>query len=118
MNYLVQMKLADSSRPNTQQEGIDFLEQNILPTLALCKKLEANGKILAGGPLSGAVALSLIVAAETAQELDQLITSLPVWPRMETSVTPLTSFDGRISEARNLLERVKSQTQNSDRTGA
>lgn len=107
MNYLVQLKLA--SRPDTPQEGIVFIEQFILPTLELCKKLEAEKKIVAGGPLSGAVALSLMVSAESVQELDDLITSLPVWPRMETTVTPLTTFDVRMQAVRVRLEQLKAQ---------
>jgi len=111
MNYLVQMKLANSSRPATPQEGIVFIEQFILPTLERCKKLEAAGTILAGGPTSGAVALALIVSAESIQELDDLVTGLPVWPRMETSVTPLTSFEGRMQSVRARLEQIKGQVQ-------
>jgi muconolactone delta-isomerase len=111
MNYLVQMKLANSSRPVTPREGIDFIEQFILPTLELCKKLEREGTILAGGPVSGAVALALIVSAESIQELDGLITGLPVWPRMETSVTPLTSFEGRMQSVRARLGQIKAQMQ-------
>jgi muconolactone delta-isomerase len=106
MNYLVQLKLA--SRPDTPQEGIVFIEQFILPTLELCKRFEAEKKIIAGGPLSGAIALSLIVNAESVQELDDLITSLPVWPRMETTVAPLTSFDDRMQTVRARLEQLKS----------
>jgi muconolactone delta-isomerase len=105
MNYLVQLKLA--SRPDTPQEGIVFIEQFILPTLDLCKRLEAEKKIVAGGPLSGAIALSLIVSVESAQELDDLITSLPVWPRMETTVTPLSTFDVRIQAVRARLEQLR-----------
>jgi muconolactone delta-isomerase len=105
MNYLVQMKLV--SRPDTLQEGIVFIEQLILPTLELCKRLEAEKKIVAGAPLSGAVALSLIVSAESAQELDGLITSLPVWPRMETTVTPLSTFDVRMQAVRARLEQLR-----------
>lgn len=107
MNYLVQLKLAD--RPTNPQEGIVFIEQFILPTLELCKKLEAEKKIIAGGPLSGAIALSLIVRAESAQELDDLITGLPVWPRMETTVAPLTTFDGRMRAVSARLEELKTQ---------
>jgi muconolactone delta-isomerase len=107
MNYLVQMNLANSSRPGTPKEGIDFIEQYILPTLELCNKLEGEKKILAGGPVSGAVALSLIVSAASVQELDDLLTSIPVWPRMETTVTPLNSFDGRASAIRARLEHLK-----------
>lgn len=107
MNYLVQLKLA--SRPDTPQEGAVFIEQFILPTLELCKRLEAEKKIVAGGPLSGTIALSLIVSAESVQELDDLIMSLPVWPRMETTVTPLTTFDFRMQAVRTRLEQLKSQ---------
>ncbi len=107
MNYLVQLTLAN--RPAHPQEGIVFIEQFILPTLELCKKLEAEKKIVAGGPLSGAIALSLIVSAESVQELDDVITSLPVWPRMGTTVTPLTTFDGRMQAVRARLEQLKAQ---------
>ena len=106
MNYLVQMKLAD--RPTTPQEGIDFIEQVILPTLELGKKLEDEKKIIAGGPLSGAIALSLIVDAESAAELDNLISSLPVWPQMETAVTPLSTFEVRSQAVRARLQQLKS----------
>ncbi|HMD15632.1 MAG TPA: muconolactone Delta-isomerase family protein [Terriglobales bacterium] len=112
MKYLVQMKLADSSRPASPQEGITFMEQFILPTLELCQKLEAELKILAGGATSGSVALSLIVSAESVQELDDMIMALPVWPRMETTVTALTSFEGRMAAVRARLDHLKAQTQN------
>lgn len=107
MNYVVQLKLAN--RPTDQEEGIVFIEQFILPTLERCKKLAAEKKIVAGGPLSGAIALSLIVSAESAQELDKVITSLPVWPLMETTVTPLSTFDVRMQAVRARLEQLKGQ---------
>ncbi len=37
-----------------------------------------------------------VVNAESARELDDLITSLPGWPRVESEATPLTGFDGRM----------------------
>ncbi len=107
MNYLVQLKLA--SRPDSPQEGIVFIEQFILPTLEMCKGLEGEKRIVAGGPLSGAVALALIVNAKSAGELDDLITSLPVWPRMETTVTPLSTFDVRMQAVRARLEELKTE---------
>lgn len=109
MQYLVQMKLVPQGRPTTPEEGTAFIEQYIFPTLELCKKLQDDKKILAGGPTSGAVGLVLIVNAESARELDDLITSLPVWPRMETDVTPLTTFEERALTLRPRLERLKAQ---------
>ncbi|HEV2666697.1 MAG TPA: muconolactone Delta-isomerase family protein [Blastocatellia bacterium] len=118
MQYLVDMKLAAYGRPTGgPQDGISFIEQYILPSLELCKKLEDEKQILAGGPANGAIRLVLIVSAESAQELDELITSLPVWPQMETAVTPLTSFSGRMAALRPRLERLKAKAQNGP-TGA
>jgi len=109
VEYLVQLRLISSVRPMRPDEGIAFIEQLIFPTLDKCKKLLGEKKILAGGPVSGAVALALIVAADSAQELDDLITSLPVWPRMETEVIPLTTFDGRRQTLLSRIEELKAQ---------
>ena len=110
MQYLVQMKLVPQGRPTTTEEGAAFIEQFIFPTLQLCKKLLDQKKILAGGPMSGVIALVFIVNAESARELDDLLTSLPVWSRMETDVTPLTTFEGRAETLRPMLEQLKAQT--------
>lgn len=104
MQYLVQMELRSPARPMSEKDGLDFIEKFIFPTLKLCKKLQDEKKILAGGPVSGAVALVLIVSAESALELDDLIASLPIWSRMETQVIPLTTFDDRMH---SLLPRLK-----------
>lgn len=113
MQYLVDMKLVAYGRPTDgPQDGIAFIEQLILPSLEICQKLEDEKKILAGGPASGAIRLVMIMSAESAQELDELIGSLPIWPRMETTITPLTSFSGRRLALRPRLERLKSTLQN------
>ena len=77
MQYLVHLKLASSARPTTAQEGRILAEQFILPTLARCEELVAQKKILAGVPVSGTIAIVLIVEVESVPELDRLLTSLP-----------------------------------------
>lgn len=111
MQYLVQMKLADSGRPTTPADGVAFIERFILPSLEQCKKLVDEKKIAAGGPMSGTVALVLLVNAESARELDDLVTSLPLWPRMETEVIPLSSFEDRQVVVRATLERLRAKFQ-------
>ena len=95
MQYLVQMKIVPEGRPKSVEEGEIFFEEFIRPTLELCKKLANEEKILAGGSISGTIGLALVVTADSAKELDDLVTSLPVWPRMETAITPLTTFEDR-----------------------
>ena len=109
MQYLVQMKLAAPARPATAEQGVAFIEQIIFPTLELGKKLHSEGKIVAGGPMSGAIGLALLVKAESEEELDGLISGLPVWPRMETEVTPISTFEARAQALRERLKQLKGQ---------
>ncbi len=111
MQYLVQMKVAAYGRPATQEEGAAFIEHYIFPSLEMCKKMQEENRVLAGGPMSGTIGIAMIVEAGSALELDELIENLPIWPRMETSVTPLTTFDGRIVAIRPRLDRLKASLQ-------
>ena len=104
MQYLVQMKLADTVRPRSPQDSIAFIEQYVFPTLEVCEKLLEEKKIVAGGPLSGAIALAVVVSVESVQELDNVLESLPIWPMMQTTVIPLTTFAGRRDAGRRRLE--------------
>jgi hypothetical protein len=40
-----------------------------------------------------------------------LIESLPLWPLMETTVIPLTTFEGRIQAVQSKLKQLKSMIQ-------
>src|SRR5262249_1288112 len=107
MQYLVEMHLADSGRSTTPAEGLVFLEQYILPTLELGEKLAGEQRILAGGPLSGAIGLVFILRAENAAEIDDIVAGLPVWPRMITTVTPLTTWSARREALGSRLARLR-----------
>ena len=73
MQYLVQMKIVPEGRPKSVEEGEIFFKEFIRPTLELCKKLANEEKILAGGPISGTIGLALVVKADSAKELDDLV---------------------------------------------
>ena len=104
MQYLVQMKLADSVRPKNPDDSIAFINQYVFPTLDVCDNLLEEKRIVAGGPLSGVIALAVVVKAESIQELDDILESLPIWPMMQTTVIPLTTFAGRRDTGRRRLE--------------
>ncbi len=54
----------------------------------------------------GRIALRFIVEADSPQEVDRLVTSLPLWPLSETRVTPLIAFTDRRKHAQGLLESL------------
>jgi muconolactone delta-isomerase len=111
MLFLVEMDHVKSGPPLTPETGRKFIEEVIFPTIALATQLLAEKRILAGGPVLGRVALRLMVEADSLEEVDQILTSLPIWPYAETRVTPLISFDQRRAHAQAVRERLASVLQ-------
>lgn len=109
MQYLVRMEIISQGRPTTREEGVAFIEQVIFPTLEMCKQKLEQKKIVAGGPISGTIGIAIIVEAKSALELDEIVAALPIWPRTEVSVTPLTTFEDRMKAIRPRLDQLKAE---------
>lgn len=114
MLFLVELDHVKSGLPLPPEGGRDFIEQVILPTLARAEELVDEEKIVAGGPVLGRIALRFIIEVDTMQEVDQLVSSLPIWPLAESRVTPLVGFADRRNSVRAILERLKSRTATSE----
>ena len=107
MQYLVEM--IQGNYINTPSEGIALIELYVMPTLTIAKKLQEEKKILSGGALAGEIGFAFIIEANTAEEIDTIIESFPIWPRMKTKVTPLISFEGREQTIQKRLKAIKSR---------
>jgi muconolactone delta-isomerase len=108
MLFLIELDHAKSGHTSTPEAGRAFIEQIILPTLARAEQLAKEKKILAGGPAVGRIALRFIVETDSPQDVDRIISSLPIWPLAETRVTPLIAFADRRDSVQALLERLTS----------
>ncbi len=109
MLFLVELDHVKSGVPLTAEAGRAFIEQIIFPTLSQAEQLVAEKKILAGGPAVGRIALRFIIEAASLQEVDRLLSSLPLWPLAETRLTPLVAFGDRRSSLQALLESLASR---------
>ena len=109
MQFLVELDHIKSGTPLTPEAGRSFIQQIILPTLARAEQLAREQKILAGGPVAGRIALRFIVAADSPQDLDRIVSSLPLWPLAESRVTPLISSADRRNSVQALLEGLASK---------
>jgi muconolactone delta-isomerase len=107
MLFLVELDHVKSGAPMALEAGRDFIERIILPTLARAEKLVAEKKIIGGGPVLGRIALRFIVEADSLQEVDKLVSSLPIWPLADSRVTPLVAFANRRESVQALLENLK-----------
>ena len=81
----------------------------IFPTLDRAEQFVAAGTILSGGVVLGQIALRFIVEAESAEDVDRIVTSLPVWTVAESKVTPLISFGERREHVKSLLQRISAK---------
>ena len=109
MLFLVELDHVKSGVQMTPEAARSFIEQVIFPTLARAEQLTNEKKIVAGGPVTGRIALRFIAEAESASEVDKLVTSLPLWPLAEARVTPLISFGERHQHAQHLLDSLPPQ---------
>jgi len=107
MKYLVTMELIGTPPAASPQGLVQWLEQMIIPSEEAVIKLESEGKILAGGDLSGRRGWAVIMEAKSNEELTRLLGSIPEWPLLKVDVTPLDSFEERLAEVRQDLERLK-----------
>jgi len=109
MQFLVEMDHVKSGGLLSAEAGRSFVEHVIFPTIARAEHLIKEKQIVSGGPVVGRIALRFIVEAESASQVDQLVTSLPLWPLAETRITPLISFAQRREHAQTLLENLASR---------
>ncbi|MCI0534066.1 MAG: muconolactone Delta-isomerase family protein [Verrucomicrobiales bacterium] len=106
MKFLVELDHLKTGQPLTEETARAFIEGVVFPTLARAEQLAKEGRILAGGPVAGRFALRFIAEVESAQQLDQLVASLPLWIVADTRVTPLIEFSDRRAHAQALLQRM------------
>jgi hypothetical protein len=106
-DYLVEMHFDPFVSLLTPQEIATFAERMGLPTLDALQQLAASGRILAGGPFLAATGFAFIARVSSPQELEEMIGSLPLFPRSRTRVAPLGTFEGRASTLRGRLDKAK-----------
>jgi muconolactone delta-isomerase len=104
MQFLVELDRVNPGNTPTPEGGHTFIQQVIFPTLARAEQLMAEGKILSGGAVAGRVSLRFIVEAQSPEDVDRIVTSLPVWTVAETRVTPLIPLAARREHVQTLLE--------------
>ncbi len=106
MKFLVELDHVKTGQPLTPETARSFIEGIIFPTIARAEQLVQEGRIVVGGPVAGRIAIRFIAEVETAQELDRLVSSLPLWTVAETRVTPLIDFKDRRAHIEALLQRL------------
>lgn len=106
-DYLVEMNFTPFASLPSPPEVAAFTERFVLPTLESLERLAAAGRILAGGPNLAAAGFTFIARTSSAQELEEMVAGLPLWPRSQIRVVALGTFESRAATARERLARAR-----------
>jgi hypothetical protein len=82
----------------------------VLPTVEALARMESGGKIR-GGVVAGARAAAFVLDADSHDEANQILMSLPNWGLSKVELTPLQSFETRLEHTRQALERLEAAAQ-------
>ncbi|MBB15653.1 hypothetical protein CMK22_10290 [Candidatus Poribacteria bacterium] len=92
MLYLVTTDHFSRSSPRTPEET-ELLHEQVTTSIEILSKLESQGKILAGGVISGQRRHIFIIDAESNEEVTELVQRLPFWIEHEWEILPLETWN-------------------------
>jgi muconolactone delta-isomerase len=87
----------------TNREYVTFLDQNVA-SMEYSESLEQQGKVVYHGIVAGSSKSFWIVEAATAEEVDELVKGIPVFPNLEISIRPLVSPTHVLNEIKTFMK--------------
>ncbi len=105
MRFLVTIDGSDTGVGVPPEQLVQMLDQMVIPGVEKLAQWEQEGRIHGGGYTAGRGGV-FIVDADSSEEVDQLVTSLPHWGMVKVDVKPLISSDAWLERARAIRQRL------------
>ena len=105
MRFLVTLDGSDLGGMPPERLG-QVLDQMIIPGIEQIAQWEQEGRVHGGG-YTAARGGVFIMEADSSEELDQLVTSLPHWGLIKVDVKPLISTSSILERSRALRQRLQ-----------
>jgi muconolactone delta-isomerase len=106
MRYLVTIDGSDMGVGRPPEQLAQVVNQMVIPGVEKLAQWEQEGKIHGGG-YTAARGGVFIVDADSSDEVDRLVTSLPHWGLVKVDVKPLISHDALLERARAMGQRLQ-----------
>ncbi len=106
MRFLVTIDGSDVGVGMPPERLVQVLEQMVIPGVEKLAQWEQEGRIHGGG-YTAARGGVFMVDADSSEEVDQLVTSLPHWGLVKVDVQPLISHDALLERARSVRQRLQ-----------
>jgi muconolactone delta-isomerase len=106
MRFLVTLDGSDLGVGMPPERLGQVMDQMVIPGIEKLAQWEQEGRIHGGG-YTAARGGVFIIDADSSEEVDQLVTSLPHWGLIKVDVKPLISTTALLERARATRQRVQ-----------
>ena len=106
MRFLVTIDGSDIGVGMPPERLAQVVEQMVTPGLEQLVQWEQEGRIYGGG-YTAARGGVFIMEADSSEEVDQLVTSLPHWGLVKVEVKPLISTSEMVERSRAMSQRLQ-----------
>jgi hypothetical protein len=110
MRYLVTAEAVETGPMAPPQQVAGLIRAAVLPSVEALARLESEGRVR-GGIVAGARAAAFVLEADSHDEANQILMSLPNWGFSKVELTALQSFESRLEQTRQVLERLDAAAQ-------
>ena len=106
MRFLVTLDGSDIGVGMPPERLGQVVEQMVVPSIEQLSHWEQEGRIYGGG-YTAARGGVFIMEADSSEEVDQLLTSLPYWGLVKVEVKPLISTSEMLERSRAMSQRLQ-----------
>ena len=106
MRFLVTIEGSDALVGMPPERLAQVVDQMVIPGVEKLAQWEQEGRIHGGG-YTAARGGVFIIDAESSEEVDQLVTSLPHWGLIKVDVKPLISTSSILERSRSMRQRIQ-----------
>jgi muconolactone delta-isomerase len=108
MRFLVTIDGSDVGAGMPPEQLVQVIDQMVVPSLEKLAQWEEEGRIHGGGYTAARGAVFMI-DADSSEEVDQLVASLPYWGLVRVDVKPLISTSSLFERGRATSQRLHEQ---------
>ena len=111
MKYLVVSEAVESAIPHGDMKAMVKTLEMVVASHERILELRKEGKVIGGGSMTARKGEVLIIEADSNEELNAIMRSIPYWIFHHVEVTPLSNTEVQYETDRDLLKTLKAQTE-------
>jgi muconolactone delta-isomerase len=103
MRFLVTIDGSDIGVEMPPKQLVQVIDQMVIPSIEQLAQWDREGRIHGGG-YTAARGVVFMIDADSSEEVDQLVSSLPYWGLVKIEVKPLISTSAMLERGRAMIK--------------